>query len=427
MPVFFSRGKLMNTNWLKVSLGYFLAIAIMGTLLRFGFFIGYFPVNSKYLLHTHSHIAFLGWIYPVLFIAIVNNFLEKKQIIKGNYKLQFIITQVILGGMLISFLIQGYGTVSISLSTIFQFLTYWFAYSFYRDLKDNKYIYSVKFIKTGLIAMVISTFGTWGLAVIGAKGMGGSPLYELAIYFYLHFQYNGWFTFTILGLLINLIERNNITFSKKYAVYSYKLLTFSLFPAYFLSVLGKSYFSLINFTAFFAGVIQLIGAICFLAVIFKIRNDLSILFNGAIKQLMSISVISFLLKNILQLFSVLPLLAELAFNNRYVIIAYIHMVFIGFISFFLFGYLSHLGWYSLNSTIAKTGSVLLVIGFLATEILLITPTLSILIPELTFLIFLFSTVMVTGISLFLFMQLNFIFEREKTGNLQTLKTKVFIK
>ena len=60
----------MKTAWTRVSLIYFVIIAFLGILMRLGFFNGNFLLNFKHLLHTHSHIAFLGWIYPVLFITI---------------------------------------------------------------------------------------------------------------------------------------------------------------------------------------------------------------------------------------------------------------------------------------------------------------------------------------------------------------------
>lgn len=402
----------MNSKLLKISLLYFLIIAVLGTLIRFGFLSGFFLVNYKYMLHAHSHLAFLGWIYPVLFISIVNSFLNKEQIINGKYHLQFFITQIILAGMFISFLIQGYGIVSIIFSTIFQFLTYWFTFRFFRDWKmkpslEKTHNSSVKFIKTGLIALVVSSFGTWGLAVIGAKGMAGTTIYELAIYFYLHFQYNGWFTFSILGFFIWILESNKVEFSTKDCFFSLKLLAVSLFPAFLLSVLGKNPGNLVIFIAVAAGVAQMAGTIYFLKLQFKVRKDLSRLFNNYEKVLIAIAAISFSLKTILQLMSALPIFTEIAFNNRYIVIAYIHLVFIGFISLSLFAYLSKTGGYILNSRVAKTGVSLLVIGFSLTEILLISPVFFILIPDFTTLMFLFSTLMAVGIGLFVLAQFYF--------------------
>lgn len=394
----------MNSKWVKINLIYFFIIALLGILIRVGFFNGNFAINYKHMLHTHSHIAFLGWIYPILFISIVDNFLSKEKIIKGKYHLQFIITQIIIALMLISFLLQGYGLFSIIFSSIFQFMTYWFSFKIFKDWKDISNKYSVKFIKTGLLALIISSLGTWSLAVISAKGMAGSDIYEMAIYFYLHFQYNGWFTFAILGLLTDIIEKRNIKIPIKFIDLSYKLLAFSLFPAYFLSTLGKVNNNFISFIASISGVVQLAGASLFLVMLFKVRKELGQLFQGYTKVLMFISLSAFLMKNILQLMSVFPSLTDIAFNNRYIVIAYIHMIFIGFVSFFIFGYLGYFKLYDLKTTISKLGLNLLITGFCITEVLLITPGLNIFITNLSLLILLFSCVMGTGLFLFIINQ-----------------------
>ncbi len=37
-----------------------------------------------------------------------------------------------------------------------------------------------------------------------------SPWYRNAVYFYLHFQYNGWMPMALLGLLIFAAEKNGV-------------------------------------------------------------------------------------------------------------------------------------------------------------------------------------------------------------------------
>lgn len=205
----------MKTGWVKFSLFYLLSIALLGSLMRLGFITGAFAENYKHILHAHSHIAFLGWVYPVLFLALTNNFLKPAAIEKGKYHLQFIITQFIIGGMFIAFLCQGYGVFSIILSTIFQLMTYWFTFRFLADLKKeqgNNFSIPARFARVALWSLFISSFGTWGLAVINARGLGKTGLYNMAIYFYLHFQYNGWFSFSIISLFFCLIGKTQDKF-----------------------------------------------------------------------------------------------------------------------------------------------------------------------------------------------------------------------
>ena len=49
--------------WLVVALLNFLMAAGMGALLRMAFVVEIPWVKYQYLLHAHSHVAMLGWIY----------------------------------------------------------------------------------------------------------------------------------------------------------------------------------------------------------------------------------------------------------------------------------------------------------------------------------------------------------------------------
>ena len=50
--------------------------------------------------------------------------------------------------------------------------------------------------------MVVSSVGPFSLGPIIAQGMKDTIWYDLAIYFYLHFQYNGWFLLAIVSLVL---------------------------------------------------------------------------------------------------------------------------------------------------------------------------------------------------------------------------------
>ena len=48
--------------------------------------------------------------------------------------------------------------------------------------------------------MLLSTLAIWSIPPIMIKMGAGSPIYQAAVQFYLHFQFNGWFIFAVLGL-----------------------------------------------------------------------------------------------------------------------------------------------------------------------------------------------------------------------------------
>ncbi|MCK5867256.1 MAG: hypothetical protein KAG14_02565, partial [Mycoplasmataceae bacterium] len=102
---------------INIALGYFLIIALLGTLLRL-FFVTNIPLHYKHIVHAHSHVALLGWIYTALTSLIYFCYLKEHQIQK-KYNTLFWFTQVTIIGMLISFPIIGYALYSIIFSTLF--------------------------------------------------------------------------------------------------------------------------------------------------------------------------------------------------------------------------------------------------------------------------------------------------------------------
>ena len=113
----------MKSAWYKISLTYLFFAATIGTLLRS---IAYVPLPLEYghLVHAHSHVAFQGWIYTLLFLLLTHFFIDQKQVLQRRYSLQFKLTAFIILGVLLSFSLQGYALYSIIFSTLFQLLNY---------------------------------------------------------------------------------------------------------------------------------------------------------------------------------------------------------------------------------------------------------------------------------------------------------------
>jgi hypothetical protein len=363
----------MNTGLIKVSLLFFFIIALIGAALRAAILFP-FPFNYAYLVHAHSHTAFQGWIYTTMMIFLTRMFLSEEQIHKGRYALQFKLTAVVILGVLISFSLQGYGLYSIIFSTLFQILNYWFIFRFLKDVRnsgtasENKL--SLRFVKTGLWLGLLSTLMPWFIGILAAKGQSGSEAYNSFVYTFLHFQYNGWFLFVVLGLFFRWLEIDNIAFSRKHAERFYLLFTISVVPALSLSLLGMSYAGYIAIPAYIAATLQLLGAEFFLLILLK---DLKLWFNnlnGWVKIYCSVFLISFFLKILLQFLSAFPLFQQFAFQSRNIVLGYLHLSMIGVISFFLLAFLFRLGWLSSGRT-SSYGNALLLFGFIASELALV--------------------------------------------------------
>ena len=390
--------------WSRVALIYFVIAASAGLLLR------YLPttliagVNYKYLLHTHSHVALLGWAYLAGIIAILYSYYSHNPwLAVKQYRNVLWFTNITVIGMMFSFPFQGYAAVSITFSTLFLFASYWFVYQFLSDHGSTYKNTSDRFIKSGLIYLVISSIGPWALGPIIAVGYSHSDWYYLAIYFYLHFLYNGFFVMIVLGLFYKILEKKSISNSASGAKKVLFYTNLAIVPASLLSALWLRPNVIIYVIAGVAAVLQ---GVAVLYLIPDVKQFLSGKFNAWLKLVFGISFLSYGLKIVLQLVSSLPGVADFIYvTSNYTAIAYLHLVLLGFVSLFLVGYFAFEAIYGL-SRLAIIGTVLFIIGLLASEVLLFTQGMityywSIAIPDFHNIIFYASALMPCGILFFM--------------------------
>jgi len=369
----------MKKDWSRISLFFFFLVALVGTILRS---TPYFSVPLDYmnLVHSHSHVAFQGWIYTIMFLILTQSFLTGDLIRRGRYPLQFKLTVLVVTGILISFALQGYGFYSIVFSTLFQLLNYWFIFRFFQDSasaeRKTEHSPSLSYIKAGLAYGLLSTLLPIAIGILSAKGLSESEAYTSLVYTFLHLQYNGWFLLIALGLFFHFLDQNKIQYINKYAKASYWLFSISVIPSISLSLLGMSFsryaMSLAYISVFLLGA----GLICFfLAIRSNIKASLKHQ-SPWFRLFITVFLLSFFLKTILQCLSPLEVLRDYAFHNRFIIIAYLHLSLIGSISFLFIALMIDKEWLRSNSWM-RLGSSLLVLGFLTTEIILILTGLGI--------------------------------------------------
>lgn len=174
----------------------------MGLFLRFVFV---FPVgiNFRYLTHAHSHVAMLGWVYLMLFSFFVYYFIPKPS---KAYSRLFWVTEIAVLGMMLSFPFQGYAAISISFSTLHIFCSYYFFRLVWKDQAGND-LPERTLLKTSLLFMLLSTIGIWFLGPAVATVGNQSAFFNIAIQFFLHFQFNGWFLFAVLAVFFKILSR----------------------------------------------------------------------------------------------------------------------------------------------------------------------------------------------------------------------------
>ncbi len=359
---------ILNTKfWLRISLINLLIVALLGTLMRYkiGFEFPYF--DQKHLQHGHSHFAFIGWITHTLFVLIIG-VIQREQIIVSIsiYRKLLIVNLVCAYGMLISFVIQGYGFFSITLSTLSVFTAYAFAYLLFKDLKKlSDRPYAIWFT-AALWFNIISSLGTFTLAFMMASHNFNQNIHLASLYFYLHFQYNGFFMFACMGLLLAKIYELKPSYQQSNSIFWMFFL--SCIPAYFLSVLWAKLPLWLYALVILAALTQILAWVKFLLSMKRgvVSRD-SIFISG--RYLFLIILIALSVKFLLQLGSTIPSVSKLAFGFRPIVIAYLHLILLAIISVFLVAYMFIYKLITINKT-TTIALILLVTGVYLNEIVL---------------------------------------------------------
>lgn len=345
-------------NHSAIALVYFFIIALLGLIMRL------FPIipiiaNYKFLLHTHSHIALLGWVYTAFTTLIYFLYLHEVNITK-KYKILFFSTQITIIGMLLSFPFVGYAVFSIIFSTLFLITSYFFAWLVFKYTPHTlKHTNSYKFIRVALLYMILSSIGPWTLGIIMNTLGQNSHLYKNAIYFYLHFQYNGWFIFVLLGLFTRILEQQNILIPKKEFSKIFWLFNIGAILTFLISILWMEPKPYINLFAGIGSVMQLIAFTLFV-------KKLRFIKFKSLTYLLNTFICFFSIKLILQLIACFPYFSKIISYNVDFVIGYIHWVFLGVVNIALLIFLSHYKLLKINISTC----IMYLIGFILTEALL---------------------------------------------------------
>ncbi|MFZ6013562.1 MAG: hypothetical protein ACOYXT_24690 [Bacteroidota bacterium] len=343
---------------------------------------------------------FLGWVFNALFIAYVTQFTEGKQ---NFFKSIFWILQVLVAGILICFPLQGYGLFSIIFSTLHTLTVYAFIVLFFNRTQGRTEL-SVWLARTSLIFFIISSAGPFFLGYLKANHLDHLNLYRNSIYFYLHFQYNGFFFIGILSLFVSLIEKVIDSTQLTLIKVSGWLFVASAFPAYFLSVLWTNPGTIFNLIGAFACFVQMAAMIMLLKAAREFINGKPRYFKPEFARVLCFIAAALILKICFQSMSAYQEMSALIHEHRTIVIGYLHLVLLGMISLSLIGWLIQAG--VISRRFGYWGNRLLITGFVASEILLfIFPwhnSFLVLNPinfQLT--LFCFSCLMAGGVALYL--------------------------
>lgn len=356
-------------KWLRIAVFNLLLVAFLGLVMRYKIAFSLPFITQKYFLNAHSHFAFAGWITQALMTFIAFYIAKNKASFSlKKYNRLLFANLVTAYGMLFSFPFEGYGLMSIIFSTLSIFVSYAFAVVVWRDLNSiGKKNITHAWIKAALIWSVLSSIGPYTLAYMMATKHIYQHIYLASIYFYLHFQYNGWFFFTCMGLFMNKLPEPLFPVKLKKNIFF--AFAFACAPAYFLSALWLPIPVWIYIIIVVAALVQVI-AWGLLSV--KLVSKRIAIFSQQHKMVawfFILPAVALSIKLLLQLGSTIPTLSTWAFGFRPIVIGYLHLVFLGIFSIFILAYSLYNGHFVYNRRFA-IGAWIFIAGIILNEALL---------------------------------------------------------
>jgi hypothetical protein len=322
-----------NTNKLQrllvgFSIANLIIVSLLGVLLRAYPFFDMVLLPYKNVLHGHSHFAFGGWVMPAILTLLLRCFPQVEKAVSYHHWRNIAALLLLSAyGMLIAFPLQGYGAVSICFSSLSIITGYYLAVVTWKAIRTLPVSSSLRFLKWGLFYYILSSVGPVATGPLIAMGKSGSTLYFDAIYFYLHFQYNGWFVFVVMAFIYQYFENIGL---KNTGVRVFQLLNLACIPTFFLSVLWNQPSVLFNIIGGVSAALQLYAGWLFAKDVARSGFE-----NKMIRRLIYFFLAAFVIKLILQVLSAIPVIAIMAYQYRNFVIGYLHLVLVGCISLFL--------------------------------------------------------------------------------------------
>ena len=318
--------------------------SLIGLILRYAYTGGIsFSINFKHILHAHSHVMLLGFLFNSLFIFIWMNF--AKIMDKVSYRYYFAM-QVSMALMIVAFILQGYAFYSILFSTLHLWISYILLVRLWKRLEGKKEVLSL--VKVGIVFHFLSSLGPYALGPLMVLELKNSPWYQQAIFFYLHFQFLGVYFIWMIALL-----------AKKVDLVINKKLVIGISASLVLLYAHSMDYSFDHWTIqFFGG----LGSVMLFTLLIRLRSS----FLNQTKGLRNIYFV-ILLVALINIAGTFPWIADLVIHNRFILIAWLHFLFLGLYAPFI--------WVYINKTIPTGFWVIYLMFFLITEFVLVFPDL----------------------------------------------------
>jgi hypothetical protein len=362
--------------WVGLSLLNLAAVALFGLLMRSKLLFSMPFINYKNILNAHSHFAFGGWVGLALFSIFIYDVLPKHLSQKKIYQRVLWGMELSSIGMALSFPIVGYNIISIIISCFYIAVTYVFGWVFFKDLKKASLHPVIRRLSYGSVgSLMLSSLGPFSLAYMMATRSANSLLYRDSIYAFLHFQYNGFFTLAIFAAFFTYWLKKGLALPATAKWFSIFLVA-SVVPSLFLSMLWHN--SKVLYILAALGSLSILLSVSFFLSLFRASLKTDFFAHPVARAMWIASFFSFIIKMILTIGTIHPSLGNAVYGARPVIIGFLHLVFLAFVSFYILSNSIQDGFFTRRRKVIVYPFSIFGLGVLANEIFLMAQGLGVL-------------------------------------------------
>lgn len=234
-------------------------------------------------------------------------------------------------------------------------------------LSKTVYLLSV----SSVVCLLLSSVGQLTITYLFAVKSINAIFYRDALFTYLHFQYNGFFTLAVFALLFQQLE-NKMTAKSAQLSYNFSvLICVSILPSLFLSYLWQSPDTFLRIVAMSGSITVLLSLVCFIIFglsMVKIYRSAS----PVLRFLGLLSMGAFMLKMLLQSLTIFTSIGNAVFGARPMIIGFLHLVFLGFVSLFLLACFTREGFLNGKNKFTRVSLAVFAVGVLLNETILMS-------------------------------------------------------
>jgi hypothetical protein len=370
--------RIKNKNrWISILIFNFCIVAFLGFVLRSKIVFSLPSLDYNRLLDAHFHFAFGAWVTLAIAVLFIYELLPSGPGTGPVYRwvpIGILASSWLL--LIVSPLPANSPGASIC-SVIFILATYVFSWSVISGIRRAPVSRTVKLLAiSALVCLVLSSSGIFALAYLFATKSFNPFAYRDALYTYLHFTYNGFFTLGVFALLFHKLDRKMTAGSKQKAFHFSLSLVISTVPSLFLTYLWRDPNEFYHIIAICGTVTLLFAFILFVRLAFSLREAYMHV-PRLIRRVGYISMISFAFKIFLQSFTLFPAIGNAVFGDRPVIIGFLHLVFLGFVTLFLMSWFAYHGFLNMKYPFTRFALIIFTIAIVLNEGVLMTQGLGV--------------------------------------------------